>query len=212
MADKKSPKVLIPADPKKLEALRRERTVVLIKPDAVMRKLVGEIITRFEKKGLKMVAMKMQWPTEDQVNKHYTDSEEWLQSSGQRTYDGYLEKGVEPPAQPRDLALNTRRKLLESLQAGPVVALVLEGAHAIEVVRKMRGATSPLFADVGTIGFDYSLESYELSDSGDWAIKNIIHASDSPETAKAEMDIWFNKGEIHDYNSAEDHILYTKDF
>ncbi len=210
MAQKKP--FIISADPKKLKKLSKERTLVLIKPDAVMRKLVGEIVTRFEKKGLKIVAMKMQWPTEDQVNRHYTDSEEWLLGSGQRTYDGYLEKGLEPPAQPRDLGLNTRRKLIESLQAGPVVALVLEGAHAIEVVRKMRGATSPLFADVGTIGFDYSLESYELSDAGDWAIKNIIHASDSPENAKAEMDIWFSKGEVHDYTSAEDHILYTKDF
>jgi nucleoside-diphosphate kinase len=208
----KKEELVIPADPEKLEVLRRERTLVLIKPDAVMRKLVGEIIGRFEKKGLKIIAMKMQWPTDAQVNRHYTDSEEWLKSSGQRTYDGYLEKGVEPPAKPRDLALNTRRKLIESLQAGPVVALVIEGAHSIEVVRKMRGATSPLFADVGTIGFDYSLESYELADAGNWAIKNIIHASDSPENAQLEMDIWFGKGEIHDYISAEDHILYTKDW
>lgn len=210
MAEKKP--FIIQADPEKLEKLRKERTLVLIKPDAVLRKLIGEIVTRFEKKGLKIVAMKMQWPTKAQVEKHYTDSEEWLLGTGQRTYDGYLEKGMEPPAQPRDLGLNTRRKLIESLRAGPVVAMVIEGAHAIEVVRKMRGATSPLFADVGTIGFDYSLESYELSDAGDWAIKNIIHGSDSPENAAAEMKIWFNEGEIHDYTSAEDHILYTKDF
>lgn len=203
---------IIPANPERLDQLRRERTLVLIKPDAVMRKLVGEIVSRFERKGLKLVAMKMQLPSKEQVSKHYTDSEEWLKSSGQRTYDGYVEKGMKPPAEPRELALNTRRKLMESLAAGPVVAMVLEGAHSIEVVRKMRGATSPLTADVGTIGFDYSLESYELSDSGDWAIKNIIHASDSVENAKLEMDIWFDQGDINDYNSAEDHILYSKDW
>jgi nucleoside-diphosphate kinase len=173
---------------------------------------VGEILQRFERKGLRIVAMKLVQPTKTQVEKHYTDSEEWLLSSGQRTYDGYIEKGLKPPLQPRDLGLNTRRKLMEGLMAGPVVAMVLEGPHVIEVVRKMRGATSPQLADVGTIGFDYSLESYELSDAGDWAIKNIIHGSDSPENAKTEIDIWFDKSELVEYKTAIQDILYSKDW
>jgi nucleoside-diphosphate kinase len=112
----------------------------------------------------------------------------------------------------RELALNTHRKLMESLTAGPVVALALEGAHVIEVVRKMRGATSPLFSDVGTIGFDYSLESYELSDSGDWAIKNIIHGSDSPESAEREIAIWFKPEEVVNYETAITEVAYTKNW
>jgi nucleoside-diphosphate kinase len=108
--------------------------------------------------------------------------------------------------------MNTRRKLMDHLTAGPVVALILEGAHAIEVVRKMRGATSPLKADVGTIGFDYTLESYELADAGDWAIKNVIHASDSEANYQRERDIWFASGEVIDYESAIDHVLYTNDW
>ncbi len=202
----------IPANPQRLEELRRERTLVLLKPDVVMRHLIGEILQRFERKGLRIAAMKLVRPTKGQVEKHYTDSEEWLLSSGQRTYDGYIEKNLEPPMQPRDLGLNTRRKLMESLLAGPVVALVLEGPHVIEIVRKMRGATSPQLADVGTIGFDYSLESYELSDSGDWAIKNIIHGSDSAENAAQEIDIWFDKSDIQEYKTAIEDILYTKDW
>lgn len=199
-------------DSKKLEDLRRERSLVLIKPEGVMRQLVGELLTRFERKGLKIVALKMVWPDEEMAAKHYTDSEEWLLGTGTRTYEGYVEKGITPPLSPRELGLNTRRKLMEHITAGPVIAIALQGAHVIETVRKMRGTTNPVKADVGTIGFDYTLESYELSDAGDWAIKNIIHASDSPETATDEIKIWFTKNEIFDYSTAIEHLLYSKDW
>jgi nucleoside-diphosphate kinase len=195
---------------KRLAELRHERSLVLIKPDAVARHVVGEIITRFERKGLKIAALKLVWPTDEMAGEHYEVTEEWLKSSGERTYQGYLDKGLEPPAEPRELALNTRRKLMEALTAGPVVAMVLEGAHVIEVVRKMRGATSPLFAEVGTIGFDYSLESYELSDAGDWAIKNIIHGSDSHESAARETAIWFKPDDIVNYETVITEMAYTK--
>lgn len=200
------------ADDKKLIELRNERTLVLLKPDAVKRQIVGELVTRFERKGLKICGMKMVVPTEALAGQHYTDSEEWLKDSGERTYNSYVEKGIEPPMSARDLALNTRRKLMGGLTAGPLVALVLQGAHVIEIVRKMRGATSPQAADVGTIGFDYSVDSYELADAGDWPIRNIIHASDSVENAEREINIWFNEGEVLDYTSAIEHILYSKDW
>jgi nucleoside-diphosphate kinase len=199
-------------DDKRLDQLRHERSLVLIKPDAVARHLVGEILTRFERKGLKIAAIKLLWPTLEMAGDHYEVTEDWLKSSGERTYNGYLEKGVTPPAEPRDLALNTRRKLMDALTAGPVVAMVLEGAHVIELVRKMRGNTSPLFAEVGTIGFDYSLESYELSDAGDWAIKNIIHGSDSFESAAREMAIWFRPDEIVNYETIVTEMAYKKDW
>jgi nucleoside-diphosphate kinase len=200
------------ADDKKLTELRSERSLVLLKPDAVKRQIVGELITRFERKGLKICGLKMVMPTEDLAGQHYTDSEEWLKDSGERTYNSYVEKGIEPPMGARDLALNTRRKLMSGLTAGPLVALVLQGAHVIEIVRKMRGATSPQAADVGTIGFDYSVDSYELADAGDWPIRNIIHASDSVENADREIAIWFKDGEVLDYTSAIEHILYSKEW
>ena len=159
-----------------------------------------------------MAALKLIWPTPEIAERHYVQTEEWLESSGRRTYEGYVDKGVEPPGKPRDLALNTRRKLMELLTAGPVVAMVLEGAHVIEVVRKMRGHTSPLQAEVGTIGFDYTLESYAVADAGDWAIKNVIHCSDSPETADREIPIWFKPGEIFDYDTVITDVAYTKNW
>ena len=113
------------ADDKKLIELRNERTLVLLKPDAVKRQIVGELVTRFERKGLKICGMKMVMPTEALAGQHYTDSEEWLKDSGERTYNSYVEKGIEPPMSARDLALNTRRKLMGGLTAGPLVALVL---------------------------------------------------------------------------------------
>lgn len=199
-------------DSAKLEALRRERSLVIIKPDGVMRKIVGELITRFERKGLKIAGMKMIWPTQELAEKHYIDSEEWLLDTGTKTFNSYMEKGVQPDQTPREIGMRVRNLLIDHLTAGPVVALILEGAHAVEVLRKMRGATSPLKADVGTIGFDYTLESYELSDAGDWAIKNVLHASDSPTNYQREREIWFGEDEVVDYDTAIDHVLYTNDW
>ncbi len=199
-------------DERRLQELQHERSLVIIKPDAVARHLVGEVLTRFERKGLKIAALKLVWPSDELAGEHYVVTEEWLESSGQRTYDGYVDRGIEPPMEPRDLALNTRRKLMETLTAGPVVVMVLEGAHVIEVVRKLRGTTNPLQAEVGTLGFDYSLESYEVSDAGDWAVKNIIHGSDSPENAQREIALWFKPEEIVDYETAITEVAYTKNW
>ncbi|MDB5179052.1 MAG: nucleoside diphosphate kinase, nucleoside-diphosphate kinase [Patescibacteria group bacterium] len=197
-------------DEKRLEELRHERSLVLIKPDAVARHLVGEILQRFERKGLKIAALKLVWPTEKMAGDHYVATEEWLMSSGKRAYDSYVAKGMTPPAEPRDIGLNTRRTLMEGLTAGPVVAMVLEGAHVIEVVRKIRGNTSPLQAEVGTIGFDYSMESYEVSNAGDWAVKNIIHGSDSADNYAREVAIWFKPEEVVNYETVLTEVAYTK--
>lgn len=201
------------ADPKKLEALRREQSLVIIKPDGVVRHLVGEILSRFERKGLKIMAMKLVQPTPEQVEDHYEANEDWYLSTGQRTFDGYVDRGITPDMTPREIGLKTRTKLMNYLGAGPVVVMVLQGAHVIETVRKMRGATSPLNAEVGTIGFDYTLESYQTADAGDWAVRNIIHGSDMPEAAEREIKIWFKAGEIvDDYTTALDSIIYSQDW
>jgi nucleoside-diphosphate kinase len=197
---------------KKLEEIYREKTVVLFKPDTVIRGIIGELISRFERKGLKISAMKLVWASEELAGKHYVDSEEWLLDTGKKSYNSYLAQGVTPEMTPRELALDIRRKLIDHLTAGPVVAMVLEGAHSIESVRKMRGSTSPLAAEVGTIGFDYTLESYELSDAGDWAIKNLIHASDSLANAERELGLWFKPEEILDYRHSLHDIIYANDW
>lgn len=206
------PKVDFKSDPKRVEAIRREKTLILIKPDAVARKLVGELMGRFERKSLKIVALKLVHPTSAMVEQHYVDTEEWLAEAGTKTYNSFIEKGFEVDKSPREIGLMIRNRLMDSMTAGPVVAMVVEGAHVVDAARKMRGATSPTHAEPGTIGFDYSVDSYELGDAGDWGTKNIIHASDSVENAKREIAIWFKPEEIVEYDSAECQVLYSKDW
>lgn len=185
-----------------------ERTLVLVKPDGVQRGLVGEIISRFERKGLKLVATKMVWPTESQAKKHYFWSKEEKIGNGKRTIEAYAERGIELKEDPIALAEKTLAKLYNYLQAGPVVAMVLEGAHAIKHVRNIVGSGNPLTADVGTIRADYSIDSYILADEADRVTRNLIHASGNVSEAERELKVWFTEEEIVDYEMAIEQILY----
>lgn len=189
-----------------------ERTLVLVKPDGVQRGLIGEIITRFEKKGLKIIAMKMVWPDEELAQKHYDMPESDKIKLGERTLASYAAKGVDLKKTPVEIAENVQKRLVKYLTTGPVVAMVIEGAHAIQHVRKIRGATNPLDADVGTITADYTIDSYFLSDPDDRSIRNLVHASGSLEEAARETALWFKSAEIHDYELAIEKILYSKDW
>lgn len=189
-----------------------ERSLVLVKPDGVQRGLVGEIITRFERKGLKIIAMKMVWPDESLARRHYDMPESDKIMLGQRTLASYKEKGVDLKKTPIEIAENVQKRLIKYLTTGPVVAVVIEGAHAIQHVRKIRGATNPLDADVGTITADYTIDSYFLSDPDDRAIRNLVHASGSVEEADREIVLWFAKNEIHDYELAIEKVLYSKEW
>lgn len=191
-----------------------ERSLVLLKPDAIQRGLVGEILSRFERKGLKIVAMKMVWPSKKLASQHYGWSEEEKRSSGEKTLAGYKERGLEPPfgGDPIKIAENTMRKLISYLTTGPVVAVVIEGAHAIENVRKIRGGTNPLTADIGSITADLTIDSYFVSDDADRAVRNLVHASSSTAEAEREIKLWFDEDEIQDYDLAIEKILYEKDW
>lgn len=189
-----------------------ERTLMLLKPDSVQRGLVGEIISRFERKGLKIVAMKMVWPDENLARKHYDMPESDKIQLGERTLASYKEKGVDLGKTPIEIAENVQKRLVKYLTTGPVVAMVIEGAHAIAHVRKIRGATNPLAADVGTITADYTIDSYFLSDPDERAIRNLVHASGSVTEANREIALWFNEREIHDYDLAIEKILYSKEW
>lgn len=189
-----------------------ERTLVLVKPDGVQRGLIGEIFSRFERKGLKLVAMKMVWPTEKQAKAHYYWSDEEKIGNGQRTIEAYAERGIELKEDPIKLAEKTQSKLFRYLQAGPIVAFVIEGAHAIKHVRNLVGSGNPLQADVGTIRADYSIDSYILADEDDRITRNLIHASGNVSEAEREMKVWFSEDEIVDYELAIEKILYDKDW
>jgi nucleoside-diphosphate kinase len=187
-----------------------ERSLVLIKPDGVQRGLVGEIISRFEKKGLKIAAMKMIWPTTEMAQRHYDQPESAARAMGEKTIAAYKEKGIILKKDPMEIAADIQKKLVRYLTCGPIVAMVIEGAHAIAHVRKIRGGTNPLSADVGSITADYTVDSYFISDEDGRAVRNLAHASGSVEEAENEIKIWFKENEIHDYVLAIDEVLYSK--
>lgn len=185
---------------------------MLVKPDGVQRGLVGEIVARFEKKGLKLVAMKMAWADKKLARTHYDMPESDMKALGERTIAGYKEKGIEDKRDPMDIARDVQAKLVEYLTTGPVVAMVIEGAHAVAHVRKVRGHTNPLAADVGTITSDYTIDSYQVSDADSRAIRNLVHASGSAAEASREIGLWFSDAEVFSYNLAIEEILYAKEW
>ena len=188
-----------------------ERSLVILKPDAVQRGLIGELISRFERKGLKLTAMKMIHPTKEMAKKHYDQPESAMMTLGNRTLETYAEKGVTHwSSDPMEIARDIQKKLINYLSAGPIVARVIEGAHAIAHVRKIRGSTNPLAADMGTITADYTIDSYFVADIDVRAIRNLVHASGTVEEAETEIKLWFKEDEIMDYELAIEQILYSK--
>ena len=189
--------------------MTREQTLVLIKPDGVVRSLIGEIIIRFERTGLKIIGMKMVWVDETFAKKHYILDEQWAKGVHEKTKMAYEKEGKHFPFK-NSLELGERIQSWNArfLQEGPVIALVLEGPHVIEIVRKMIGATEPRQAAPGTIRGDYAMtESYALADTKSRVLRNLAHASDSQETAKREITLWFTKEELHSYTKDLDKHL-----
>ena len=156
-----------------------QRTLILFKPDAVQRGIVGEILTRFERVGLKIVGTKMIFPNKEHYHKHYEGIGKMVTRRGEKAFD----------------------MALEFMTQGPVIAMVFEGVEAVELVRKLVGGTEPKSALPGTIRGDYSHMSFGYADEHNVGIPNLIHASGSVEEAKQEIEHWFSNYEIYDYSS-----------
>jgi len=157
-----------------------EQTLILLKPDAVQRGLIGRIVSRFEDAGLKLIGMKMIHIDENFSKKHY-----WL----------HLNKAF-------------YKSLEDFIISGPIIAMVLEGLHAVELVRKMVGGTEPRTAAPGTIRGDFSHHSHAYTDKKGISIKNLIHASGNLEEAKQEVALWFKPNELFKYETVhERHTL-----
>lgn len=187
----------------------KERTLIIIKPDGVQRSLVGEIIKRFEQVGLKLVATKMMVPTTKQVEEHYTLDPNWRRVTGEKTIASYKTKGLTPPSEdPFKITAVILENLKRYMTSGPVIPMVWQGAHAVKIVRKIVGSTEPLSSDVGTIRGDFVLDSYQMSDTDKRGVRNLIHASGSPEEANDEIKHWFKKEEIINYRLVGEQILY----
>ncbi len=167
---------------------KEEQTLIVFKPDAVQRGIVGEILTRFEKVGLKIVGMKMVSPDRDHYFYHYETIGTMVTRHGQKIFDATL----------------------AMMQGGPVVACVLEGVEAAGLVRKMVGATEPKGALPGTIRGDYAHMSYAHADGEDIALNNVLHASGNAEEAKAEITHWFSSEELFDYETVHEQFTQRK--
>jgi len=186
-----------------------EQTLVIIKPDGIQRSLIGEIIQRYERAGLKLVAMKMMVPTSELIEKHYTLDPEWRRITGEKTIKGYLDKGLTPPStNPLDITQALLGRLCKYMTSGPVIVTIWEGAHAVAIVRKLTGGTEPLTSDVGTIRGDFVLDSYNMTDHDGRSIRNLVHASGSVKEAVDEINHWFSQDEIIKYTHIKEKILY----
>ena len=191
-----------------------ERTLVIAKPDAIQRGILGDIITRFEKVGLKIVGAKMFVPSKDLLDKHYpVDRKEFIEGMGQKTLDNYKEQGIDPKEQfghddPGKIGLELQKWLVDFMTSDPVFAMVIEGPHAIELVRKIRGHTLPLKAQPGTITGDYSFDSSLIANHDMRPIRNLVHASGNAEEAEFEIGLWFGVDEIFEYSTIhQQHML-----
>ncbi|MDP3772378.1 MAG: nucleoside-diphosphate kinase [bacterium] len=193
--------------------LCEERTFMLVKPDGVKRGLVGECVRRIEQRGLKIIAMKMVWPTAAHARAHYPGTDAWLRGMGEKTLEGYAKYGKDPVAELGTADSLAIGKMIENwladfLSSGPVVTMVVSGIHAIDMVRKIVGKTIPAFAEMGTIRGDYSVDSPVLANDGKRAIHNLVHASGDPDEAAHEIKHWFTESEIHAYPRAEEDIMF----
>ena len=188
---------------------KEERTLIVIKPDGIQRSLVGEIILRYERIGLKLMALKMLILSPEFIEQHYTLDPTWLKKTGEKTIAGYEAKGLKPPSKnPEEISAKILEGLKKYVAAGPVIAMVWQGAHAVQIARKVTGGTEPLVSDVGTIRGDFVLDSYQMADTDGRAVRNLIHASGSPEEADKEIAHWFTKEELMRYKVVQEKILY----
>jgi nucleoside-diphosphate kinase len=183
---------------------KQEKTFLMLKPDAVKRGLIGEIVSRVERVGLKIVAAKLFQATEEQIDDHYPKEKEWITRLGHKTLDTYEKYGKDAEQElgtkdPYEIGQKVRQWLIDFMISGPMVKMVIEGLHAIDMVRKMVGHTIPAKADMGTIRADYSVDSPVLANTEKRAVANLVHASETPKEAKHEIEYWFAPEEIHSY-------------
>lgn len=187
---------------------KKERTFVILKPDAVQRSLIGEIVSRFERAGLKIVAMRFGVPDEAKLWKHYNKDDAWFLKKGAKIAADKKAAGHEVKKDALEYGKDIIDALVKFMTAGPVLMLALEGNQAVSVVKKLVGETEPATSDVGTIRGDYTLDSYGIAAIDDRAVRNLLHCSDVVEEANRELALWFDERELLNYRLVSEAILY----
>jgi nucleoside-diphosphate kinase len=192
---------------------KEEKTVILIKPDGVKRGLIGDVISRIEKRGLKIIALEMFQPTPSQIDGHYPKDETWIRRLGEKTLKNYREYGFSAKKElgtedTLEIGKKVRGWLIDYMTSGPIVKMIIKGIHAINMARKIAGPSMPSDADMGTIRGDFSVDDATAANRDKRAIHNIVHASETAEEAEHEIKFWFAPEEIHDYKRAEEDIMF----
>jgi nucleoside-diphosphate kinase len=187
-----------------MNATAPEKTVVLIKPDGVRKGIIGAVLERFERVGLKLVASKLVWVDKTFVGKHYKDDDAYHRTVGEKTLENYGKYGMDPEENlgtrdPVEIGRLVRKWNMEFLSSGPVFAMLLEGPGAVALVRKIVGHTFPAEALPGTIRGDFALDSAYVSNLQKRTTQNIVHASGNVEEAEFEKKLWFKEDEIYSY-------------
>lgn len=192
---------------------KEERTLVLVKPDGVKRGLTGEIIRRIEQRGLKIIALKMIWAKKEQIDDHYPKEEAWIKRLGDKTKMTYEKYGYDTEEElgttdSMEIGIKVRNWLIEFMTSGPIVKIIVQGIHAIDMVRKLAGNTMPSMAEMGTIRGDFSVDSPASANRDKRSVHNIMHASETMQEAEHEIDFWFSPEEINEYKRAEEDIMF----
>jgi nucleoside-diphosphate kinase len=192
-----------------------EKTLLIIKPDAVKRALIGTIIETFEKTGLKLLAAKMVKPEAEVIKNHYPGTPEWISEMGNKTLASFKQAGTDVKKvmgteDPAKLGQFVYDRLIKYWQEGPIVAMVFEGPNAVTVARKLRGHTIPALAEPGTLHATYSYDSSTLSSTLDRVVKTFIHASGSVEEANREIEYWFKGVSFESYMREVDSLYLSK--
>jgi len=183
---------------------KEEKTYVMIKPDGVRKGLIGEIIKRFERRDLKIVALEMVQPLYEQMDNHYPKKEEWITRLGEKTKTTYEKYGYDliedfGTDDTSKIGPEVRKWVIDFMMSAPVVKMIVQGVHAVDVVRKIAGDTMPYKADMGTIRGDFSIDSPALANKEKRAVMNIVHCSETPEEAEHEINHWFGDAIMHNY-------------
>ncbi|MBI5876840.1 MAG: nucleoside-diphosphate kinase [Chloroflexi bacterium] len=190
-----------------------ERTLVLLKPDSVQRGLIGQILARFENAGLKIIALKIVRPPREFIARHYPNTPDWIRGMGEKSLDNYKALGKDPvkevgSADAMAIGELVKNWNIDYLASGPIVAVALEGGHAIKVVRKLVGHTLPVEAAPGTIRGDFSTASSTIANALRHSIHNMIHASGNAEEAAYEIKHWFSDAELMEYARGGEDVMF----
>ncbi len=181
-----------------MSKFKEEKTFLMVKPDGVRKGLIGEIIKRLEQRDMKIVALEMFQSTKDQIDTHYPKDEKWITRLGEKTLSTYKKYEIDPIKElgtdkKEEIGFLVRNWLVDYMTSAPMVRMIVQGVHAVDMVRKIAGATMPYQADMGTIRGDFSNDSPTIANSEKRAIMNLVHASETTEEAEHEINFWFGE-------------------